>query len=579
MNQICDRFEDAWNLAPPQPVVAEFLTGIPEISRPELLRQLLTIDIEFRRKQDGVADSKQIGPYKLLQQIGEGGMGTVWMAEQQHPFRRRIALKVIKAGMGNKQVIARFEVERQAVAMMNHENTARILDAGATDNGQPYFVMELVQGIPFNKYCDQNKLSIKDRLELFAPVCKAVQHAHQKGIVHRDLKPSNVLVCLYDGVPVPKVIGFGLAKALQQQTRLTDKTMFTEFGRVVGTLQYMSPEQAEMNQLDIDTRTDIYSLGVVLYELLTGSTPIDQEKLKSQAILKILETIREKEPPRPSIRLGSSTSESVSGISAQRQIDPNKLKNILRGELDWIVMKSIEKDRTRRYETATRFADDIVNFLNGEVVEARPPTPGYRVTRFCAKYQKVLAVVSLLTIVLGLSTIFVYFSAIRERALRITPDNALAEMKAQAKRTKHSESIAMAAIDRLSLIEQLEGTYFKAAQKWTSSFNSSAGPAFPVDHIIARQHDGETFLDNLALSCVRYNSYKEPNIAGLDPKSGALTRLFHPRQDRWADHFEFPQDEIVGLTDIGMTTARLLQLHHPDSVALRQPLIEEGFWL
>ncbi len=346
------------------------------------------------------ATKKQIGPYKLLQKLGEGGMGTVWMAEQQKPVRRRVALKLIKIGVDNKQVIARFEAERQAVAMMNHENIAKILDAGTTDSGQPYFVMELVQGVPFNKYCDKNNLSIQDRLELFIPVCKAVQHAHQKGIIHRDLKPSNVLVCLYDGVGVPKVIDFGLAKALEPTTHLTDKTMFTEFGQVVGTLQYMSPEQAEMNQLDIDTRTDVYSLGVMLYELLTGSTPIEQESLKGAAILSVLERIRETEPPRPSARLSSSTNEAVSGISSQRRIEPSKLKNILRGELDWIVMKSLAKDRSRRYETASSFAEDIENYLNNEVVTARPPSTGYRVKKYVKKNKGLVAALGTIAVVL-----------------------------------------------------------------------------------------------------------------------------------------------------------------------------------
>ena len=346
--------------------------------------------------------SQQIGPYKLLQKLGEGGMGTVWMAEQTVPVKRRVALKVIKAGLDNKQVIARFEAERQALAMMNHENIARILDGGTTETGQPYFVMELVQGIPFTKYCDQNKLSIKDRLELFIPVCKAIQHAHQKGIIHRDLKPSNVLVSLYDGKPVPKVIDFGLAKALEHTTHLTDKTMFTEFGQVVGTLQYMSPEQAEMNQLDIDTRTDIYSLGVMLYELLTGSTPIDAETLKKNAILQVLATIREQDPPRPSVRLSSSTNEAVSGISAQRQIDPSRLKNILRGELDWIVMKSIEKDRSRRYDTANGFAADIENYLSGDVVSARPPSTAYRIQKYVRRHRGLVAsLASIMTLLIA----------------------------------------------------------------------------------------------------------------------------------------------------------------------------------
>ena len=330
--------------------------------------------------------SKQIGPYKLLQQIGEGGMGTVWMAEQERPVRRRVALKLVRGEFGSKETIARFEAERQALAMMDHNNIAKVLDAGTTAAGTPYFVMELVKGIPITEYCDKNQLSISERLELLIPVCRAVQHAHQKGIIHRDLKPSNVLVTLYDGKPVPKVIDFGLAKALEQQTKLTDKTMFTEFGQVVGTVQYMSPEQAEMNALDVDTRTDIYSLGVMLYELLTGSTPLDKETIRQNALLKVLEIIRETEPPRPSARL-SSSGDAITGISQQRKIAPAKLQQILRGELDWVVMKALEKDRTRRYDTASRFAEDIQNYLDGNAVEARPPSTGYRLRKTFLKHK------------------------------------------------------------------------------------------------------------------------------------------------------------------------------------------------
>jgi serine/threonine protein kinase/Flp pilus assembly protein TadD len=320
-----------------------------------------------------------IGPYKLLQQIGEGGMGTVFMAEQTDPVRRTVAVKVIKAGMDSRQVIARFEAERQALAMMDHVNIARVLDTGATASGLPYFVMELVHGVPITKYCDDNHLTPRERLELFVPVCQAVQHAHQKGIIHRDVKPSNVMVTLYDGKPVPKVIDFGVAKATEQ--KLTERTLFTQYGTMVGTFEYMSPEQAEMSALGVDTRSDIYSLGVLLYELLTGSTPLTRKRLKEAAYAEILRMIREEEPPRPSTRL-SDSGEALASISANRQTEPARLTKLVRGELDWIVMRALEKDRNRRYETANGFAQDVQNYLADEPVLACPPTAWYRFRKF-----------------------------------------------------------------------------------------------------------------------------------------------------------------------------------------------------
>jgi len=323
----------------------------------------------------------RIGRYKLLQQIGEGGMGMVFMAEQQEPIVRKIALKIIKPGMDTRQVIARFEAERQALALMDHPHIAKVLDAGTTDSGRPYFVMELVRGIPITKYCDQKRLTPRDRLELFVPVCQAVQHAHQKGIIHRDIKPSNVLVAAYDGRPVPKMIDFGVAKATG--AKLTEKTMFTRFGQVVGTLEYMSPEQAELNQLDIDTRSDIYALGVLLYELLIGQTPFDSTRLRTVAFDEMMRIIREEDPPRPSVRLSSS--ETLPSIAADRQIEPKKLSELLRGELDWIVMKALEKDRSRRYDTATALANDIQRHLNDEPIVACPPSWTYRLWKLARR--------------------------------------------------------------------------------------------------------------------------------------------------------------------------------------------------
>jgi WD40 repeat protein/serine/threonine protein kinase len=336
----------------------------------------------------------RLGPYKLLEPIGEGGMGTVWVAEQTEPIRRRVAVKVVKEGMDSRQVLARFEAERQALALMEHPNIARVLDAGNAPSGRPYFVMELVKGQPITRYCDDKRLGVRERLELFSDVCQAVQHAHQKGVIHRDLKPSNVLVAPYDGKPVVKVIDFGVAKATGQ--RLTDRTLFTGFGALVGTPEYMSPEQAEVNNQDIDTRSDIYALGVLLYELLTGSTPLTRRRIKEAALLEVLRVIRDEEPPRPSTRLSEST-EALPSISAQRQTEPARLTALVRGELDWIVMKALEKDRSRRYETAGAFAADVQRYLRDEPVLAGPASAGYRLRKLVKRHRgPVLAAAALL---------------------------------------------------------------------------------------------------------------------------------------------------------------------------------------
>jgi serine/threonine protein kinase/tetratricopeptide (TPR) repeat protein len=391
-----------------------------------------------------------IGRYKILEPIGEGGYGTVFMAEQTTPVQRKVALKIIKAGMDTRQVIARFEAERQALALMDHPNIAKVFDAGVTETGRPYFVMELVKGMPITKYCDEHRLPPRQRLELFIQVCQAVQHAHQKGIIHRDLKPSNVLVAQYDGRPVPKVIDFGVAKATGQRLTLT---MFTGFGDVIGTPQYMSPEQAELNQLDVDTRSDIYSLGVLLYELLTGSTPLESNRVKEAALLEVLRVVREEEPQRPSARL--STAEQLPSIAASRGLEPEKLSGLVKGELDWIVMRALEKDRTRRYETANGMASDVQRYLNDETVQACPPSALYRFRKFARRNKIALASSGLVLFFLVLVGSGIGW-AVRDRTAR--EEQAAQQRSArQARVTEQLESI----LTEVARLEQ--------AEKWSEA--------------------------------------------------------------------------------------------------------------
>jgi serine/threonine protein kinase/Tol biopolymer transport system component len=361
----------------------------------------------------------EIGRYKLLEKIGEGGMATVYMAEQRHPICRRVALKIIKLGMDTKQVIARFEAERQALAMMDHPNIATVLDAGTTETGRPYFVMELVRGLPITKFCDANNLATQERLELFVSVCHAVQHAHQRGIIHRDIKPSNILVTLHDGKPVPKVIDFGIAKALNQ--RLTEKTIFTRYSQMIGTPEYMSPEQAEMSGLDVDTRTDVFSLGVLLYELLAGTTPFDSDYLLSKGYGEMQRIIREEEPIRPSTKV-TTLGETLSVVAKHRRVAPEALGKLMRGDLDWIVMKTLEKDRTRRYETVHSLAEDIERHLRNVPITASSPGTIYRLQKFLRRNRtKVVTWSAVAVIVVGL--LLVPGAYLRVRTERIRNDH------------------------------------------------------------------------------------------------------------------------------------------------------------
>jgi serine/threonine protein kinase len=381
-----------------------------------------------------------VGPYRLLEKIGEGGMAVVWMAEQEVPVKRRVALKLIRPGMDSAQVIARFEAERQALALMDHPNIARVLDAGTTESGRPFFVMELVKGVPITTYCDEQRLPPRERLELFVPVCEAVQHAHQKGIIHRDLKPSNVLVALYDGRAVPKVIDFGVAKATGQ--KLTERTLFTGFGAVVGTPEYMSPEQAQLNNLDVDTRSDVYALGVLLYELLTGSTPLSRKRLKDGALLEVLRLIREEEPQRPSVRLSSSA--GLPSVAACRGTEPARLTRLLKRELDWVVMRALEKDRARRYATANALARDLQRYLADEPVEACPPTARYRLRKFARKNRRLLALATVLVGLLLLVVVVLGLGLLAVQRERMHAAMALEEARANMERALAAEAEARA---------------------------------------------------------------------------------------------------------------------------------------
>lgn len=426
-------------LASVQALLREHFRSESPVDRPVLVDLENTADFPGNDSSSFVyTPGTTIGVYKLREQIGEGGFGLVFVADQEKPFRRRVALKIIKPGMDSPEVIARFEAERQALALMDHANIARVYDAGMTHHGHPYFVMELVRGVQLISFCDRHKLSTTDRLELFVSICQAVQYAHQKGIIHRDLKPSNVLITLENGKPIPKVIDFGVAKAINQT--LTDRTIYTRFASMIGTPAYMSPEQAEMSNLDVDTRSDIYSLGVLLYEMLTGSTPLVQDRVAKVGFDELRRIIREEEPPRPSLRLSTLSNEIVTTVSANRSLEPARLLSTVQGDLDWIVMKALDKDRNRRYATASALADDVTRYLNQEPVDARPPSTMYRFSRFARKHKLAIVTTSIvsLSVLFGLA-ISIWQASVATIALR----------KAQI-----SESIANDAKNELELFTE-----------------------------------------------------------------------------------------------------------------------------
>ncbi len=489
----------------------------------------------------------KIGPYKLLQEIGRGGFGAVWMAEQEEPIRRRVALKIIKAGMDTKEVVARFEAERQALALMDHPNIARVFAAGATDEGRPYFVMELVRGTSITRYCDENRLTVEARLGLFIRVCHAVQHAHQKGVIHRDLKPSNILVMLHEGMPVPKVIDFGIAKATM--SRLTEKTLFTQFHAFIGTPSYTSPEQMEMSGLDVDTRSDVYSLGVLLYELLAGRPPFDAEKLLKSGLETMRRTIREVDPPRPSQVVAALGPEERGAVAMQRGTDADKLADQIHGDLDWIAMRCLEKDRTRRYETANSLADDVQRHLDNLPVAARPPSRGYVLQKFVRRNRAPFAA--------GIA-----FAAVLVGALAISTWEAVRATRAErtaARERGDAEDLLTFMLgdlrDQLAKIGKL-GVLESVAKMAMAHFASMDG-ADSSDAELARHSKALVQIGEIRLEQHRYveagaaftEAYgKAAALAGRHPRDGSL--LFARGQaEYWIERVHWDRGEFQAAFD------------------------------
>ncbi|HXQ45254.1 MAG TPA: protein kinase, partial [Caulobacteraceae bacterium] len=475
-----------------------------------------------------------VGRYRLLQKLGEGGCGVVWMAEQEEPVRRRVALKIIKLGMDTKEVIARFEAERQALAMMEHPNIAKIIDAGATETGRPFFVMELVRGVKITDYCDRNNLSTAQRLELFSQACRAVQHAHQKGIIHRDLKPSNILVTLHDGVAVPKVIDFGVAKATEG--RLTDRTLFTAFEQFIGTPAYMSPEQAEMSGIDIDTRSDIYSLGVLLYELLTGRPPFDPKSLVKAGLDEIRRIIREVDPPKPSTNLSTLGDADRIQVARLRGTDPARLSLLLRGDLDWIVMRCLEKNRTRRYETPTALAADIAHYLNDEPVVASPPSRLYHLSKFVRRNR--IAVAAAVSVALALVAGSVVSTWQAVRATRAERTAGLERVRAEDLLTFMLGDLR-AQLAKVGRLDVLESVGDKAM-----AYFASRDARDLSDTELARHSKALTQIGEIRMEQARYGEAAEAfseaygraaALAARHPKDGAL--LFERGQAEYWNGF------------------------------------------
>jgi len=465
-----------------------------------------------------------VGRYRLLEKLGEGGCGVVYLAEQSEPVRRRVALKVIKLGMDTKAVIARFEGERQALALMEHPNIAKVYDAGATELGRPYFVMELVRGMRITDYCDRHATSTRERLGLFIQVCQAVQHAHQKGIIHRDLKPSNILVAMQDGVPVPKIIDFGIAKTMHG--RLTDSTVFTRQEQFVGTPAYMSPEQAELSGLDLDTRSDIYSLGVVLYELLTSQPPFDPQTLGTAGLDELRRVIREVEPPRPSHRLGTLGPANLAGVAKQRAASAAQLTTELRGDLDWIVMKAIEKQRNRRYDSAAALAADVTRYLENEPVIARPPSRVYRARKFVRRHQVAVGAAAAVALALMAGAAFATWQAVRARAAERVASGERAE--AQRSRDRAEDLLAFMLGDlrtQLSKVGRLD--VLEAVGEKAMEYFASLNPRELTDTTLARQAKALTQIGEIRVAQLRYPEAAAAFAAAYDRAETLAAR--HPR--------------------------------------------------